>query len=288
MIDPKQIGFFDNTHPRSAKITIQDQHELVQLADVMDWPQIIETAIGVRASKVKVESGPQPHYRELLGATTLMSVRNITFRQAEDLIAHYAPARYLCGLMNSTWQPDHITIFEFTQMMGPEGMELLNRQALVSAKEAGILDSSSLMSDTTAQEAMIPYPNEVGLMKRFTDLVAKNLKRVGDKFSSVKEKVNEVVDKVKGLVRKSHLFAKTKEQKRKVGKKLYHTVQEIQGALKECLEQGLQVRSKSSKELARLSELMTRLLPQILHFCFLSRIYGSPGARVNVQVCDRA
>ena len=232
----------------------------------MDWPQIIETAIGVRSSKVKVESGPQPHYRELLGAATLMSVRNITFRQAEDLIAHYAPARYLCGLMDSTWQPDHITIFEFTQMMGPEGMELLNQQALASAKEAGILDSASLMSDTTAQEAMIPYPNEVGLMKRFTDLVARNLKRVGDKFSSVKEKVNEVVDKVKGLVRKSHLFAKTKEQKRKVGKKLYHTVQEIQKTLKECLEQGLQVRSKSSKELARLSELMTRLLPQILHF----------------------
>jgi hypothetical protein len=266
MTNPKQICFFDGNHPKSATISIKDRHELVLLADLLPWQELIETAINIRMSRVKVASGPEPHYRELLGAVALMSVRSITYRQAEDLIAHYAPARYLCGLMDSTWQPDHITIFEFTQMMGPEGMDLLNKTFLFHAKEIGILDSGTLMSDTTAQEAMIPYPNEVGLMKRFTELVAKNLEKVGGKFGSIKRKVKEISSKVRGLVRRSHLFAKTKEQKRKVGKKIYHTVQELQGMLKDCLKQGLQGRSKASRELTRLSGLMSQLLPQIRHF----------------------
>ncbi len=100
------------------------------------------------ASKVKALVGPEPHYREILGAIALMSVRQITYRQAEDL---------------------------------------------------GILDPTRLMSDTTAQEAMIPYPNEVGLMKRFTDLTVGALKKVGGKFSNLKGRAQEIASKVKDL-----------------------------------------------------------------------------------------
>src|SRR5579863_6747716 len=184
MAAPGQAGLFDNQHPMRAEIAIKKSHELVVLSDSMDWQEAILTAHHIRASKLNVLCGPEPKYRELLGAITLMAVRNITFRQAEDLIAHYAPARYLCGLMDSTWTPDHVTIFEFTQMMGPEGMDTLNRNSLTRAEALGLLDPSKLMSDTTAQEAMIPYPNEVGLMKRFTDLISRNLKQVGGKFEA--------------------------------------------------------------------------------------------------------
>lgn len=267
MINPRQVGFFDGKHPKSAMISIKDKHELVRLADVAPWPDMIETAMQIRVSKVKALVGPEPHYRELLGAVALMSVRQITYRQAEDQIAHYAPARYLCNLMDSTWSPDHITIFDFTQMLGPEGMDTLNRQFLNHAKDLGILDPSRLMSDTTAQEAMIPYPNEVGLMKRFTDLAVGALKKVGGKFSSIKDKAKEIASKVKGLVRRSHLFAKTREAKQKVGKKLYHTTKELHRMIKACLAQGERsLRGKSSKELARLSSLMDTLFPQILYF----------------------
>ncbi len=266
MTNPLQMGFFDQSHPRSANIAIKSNHELLRFADIFPWPQAIQVAMDIRAMRAKALSGPEPHYRELLGAVALMSVRNITYRQAEDLVAHYAPARYLCGMMDSNWQMDHVTIFDFMQMLGAEGMDMLNKMFLLHAKKIGILESDKLMSDTTAQEAMIPYPNEVGLMKRFTDLVGKSLKQVGGKFSSVKEKIKEVTSKVKGLVRRSHLFAKTKEEKKKVGKKLYHTVRELHGLLKKCFDKGLQVRSKSSMELERLSKLMDQLLPQILHF----------------------
>jgi hypothetical protein len=231
------------------------------------WPKLIEIAQDIRASKVKALVGPDPHYRELLGAIALMSVRQITYRQAEDLIAHYAPARYLCNLMDSPWNPDHITIFEFTQMMGPEGMEVFNKEFLLHAKDLGILDSSKLMADTTAQEAMIPYPNEVGLMKRFTDLAVGALKKVGGKFLKIKGKAKEISSKVKSLVQNSHLFAKTKEQKQKVGKKLYHTVKELQDLIISVLAKGeRRFHGKASMEIERLSKLMETLLPQILFF----------------------
>lgn len=266
MANPRQIGFFDGIHPKSAQITIRERHELLLLTDAIPWPDLIEAATNIRLSQVRAFSGPQPHYRELLGAVALMSVRNVTYREAEDLIAHYAPARYLCGLMDSTWQPDHITIFEFTQMLGPEGMEMINKIILLNAKNLGVLDPSQLMSDTTAQEAKIPYPNEVGLMKRFTDLIGKNLKSVGGKFNAIKSKAKEIVSKVKGLVRRSHLFAKTKEEKRKVGKKIYHVTKELHELLKGCASTGYGGRVKAARELERLSEVMEKLLPQILFF----------------------
>lgn len=143
MINPRQLSLFEGQHPKSAQIIIKEKHELLRLSDLISWPDLIEVAMSIRASKVKALVGPEPHYRELLGAIALMSVRQITYRQAEDLIAHYAPARYLCNLMDSAWSPDHITIFDFTQMMGPEGMAHFNKQFLLQAENLGLLNPKS-------------------------------------------------------------------------------------------------------------------------------------------------
>lgn len=266
MTDPRQVGFFDQIHPIQADIRIKENHELLRLTKLIHWPEMIEMAMNIRASKVKALVGPEPHYRELLGAVALMSVRQITYRQAEDLIAHYAPARYLCNLMDSSWNPDHITIFDFTQMLGPEGVDSLNRQFLGYAEKIGILNASKLMSDTTAQEAMIPYPNEAGLMKRFSDLVVGGLKKVGGKFLKIKSKIKELSGKVKALVRCSHLFAKGKDAKSRVGKKIHHQVKAIQKLLQGCLAEGRTMHGKAGRELERLSGVMEKLLPQIQYF----------------------
>ena len=248
MQSPKQMGLFDGKHPKSANISIKDKHELVQLTDLIPWPKLIDVGMNMRASLVKVLVGPEPHYRELLDAIALLSIRQITYRQAEIFNRALCASKISLQSDGFNLEPDHIKIFEFTQMMGPVGMEIFNKQILLNAQAIGILDSSKMMSDTTAQEAMIPYPNEVGLMKRFTDLLGGGLKKVGGKFTKIKSKVKEVATKLKGLVRNSHLFAKTKEAKRKVGKKLCHTTKEIHGLVKSGLKD-LQARAKSAKEL---------------------------------------
>ena len=167
-------------------------------------------------------------------------------------------------------------------MLGSAGMDSINKVALIQAEKLGVLDPTTLMSDTTAQEAMIPYPNEVGLMKRFSDLVSKNIKKLGGKFSKIKNKIKEKVSAIKGLARRSHLFAKTREQKQKIGKKLYHTTIGLQKLVQDCLSEENSMKSKAGKEVQRLSDLMAILLPQILHF--LKTSFVAPKKIIHLQM----
>lgn len=249
----------------TVNISLNESHELVRLTKLLNWTELTTLAMNIRGSK-RLPSGPQPRYRPLLGAVALMATKKMTYREAEDHVANYAPARYLCDLMESDWNLDHVSIFEFTKMLGSDGLSRINDTILKRAQEVGILDSSILMSDTTAQEAMIPYPTEVGLMSRFTQLSQKLVNKLGGKFQAVKSVIKESAKKVKGLVRNSHLFAKGKEQKSKVGRKIYHTVKKIQQELADLLASGHRVSSKSGLELERLVNVMDQLLPQIWHF----------------------
>jgi hypothetical protein len=45
--------------------------------------------------------------RVLLGAMVLRATRYMPYRVLEDQIRYYAPARYLCGLTETEWSPDH-------------------------------------------------------------------------------------------------------------------------------------------------------------------------------------
>jgi IS5 family transposase len=263
------MSFFqESLFPPSTRIGIvlNENHELVRLTKILPWRELVTLAMTIRSEKVVKESGPQPRFRQLIGALALMAVRNLTYREAEDLIAHYAPARYLCDLTDSDWAIDHVTIFEFGQMFGSEGMEEINKLILKTAKKYNLIDQTRMMSDTTAQEAKIPYPNEVGLMSRFMELMSKNMKKVGGKFQGIKKTVKESTKKVKYLLRNSHLFAKTTEQKQKVAKKMYHTVKSVQKEVQALLRTGHKLSSNAGKEITRLSNVMETLLPQILHF----------------------
>ena len=195
-----------------------------------------------------------------------MAVKKINYREAEDLIAHYAPARYLCNLMDSIWIIDHSTIFGFMKMMGPAGMGKINSQIIDIAVKEGFADPKELMSDTTAQEAKIPYPNEVGLMSKYLTKVKRLLKKTGRKFSKAKTKVKEILKEAKGLVRTSHLFAKGKDAKRKVTKKLLHIVNDVHSLIQDELQAGKKLTSKAGVELTNLTQVMDTLITQILYF----------------------
>ena len=251
----KQMNLF--TQPLRVKVNLEESHELVQMEKIINWDELIELAMNIRQSKVKAQTGPEPHYRELLGATVLMAVKNITYRDAEDLIAHYAPAKYLCNMMESNWRMDHSTIFEFMKRMGPLGMEEINSQIMNIAVKEGFADPKEMMSDTTAQEAKIPYPNEVGLMNKYLNKVKALIKKTGIKFSKAKTKIKEVMKEAKGLIRTHHLFAKGKEQKRKVTKKLLHIVDDIHGLIQEEIQSGRALKSRAGIELTKLHKSWT-------------------------------
>src|SRR5713226_3543255 len=154
--------------PRSKRpiIVIEENHRLVRIADTVDWTELEARAEVIRASKLKNAAGRPPHLRATLGAMLLMATRRMTYREAEDQIRHYAPARYLCGLTETDWTPDFTTIQDFTELMGEEGIALINEYAVELAVAEKLADPKVMSADTTAQEAAIPWPNEMGLRPR--------------------------------------------------------------------------------------------------------------------------
>lgn len=267
--------------PRSKtpRVHIERDHRLVRLADALDWTELELKANSIRAKKLKNGAGRPPHLRALLGAMVLRATRYMPYRVLEDQIRHYAPARYLCGLTETDWSPDHNTLHDFIKLMGEEGARLINELVVGHAVEEKLADPSGLVADTTAQEAAIPYPNEMGLMAAFIASVAAASKRAGKAFKEFATKVAKKIKAAKEKVREYRLFAKTKELKDKTMAEMVDLVASVQGQLGKAVAvaKNQTVRVMKHRKVARarileLHETMGKLLPQIRHWLKTGRV----------------
>jgi IS5 family transposase len=253
-------------------IPIEENHRLVKLADSLDWTEMELRAEEIRASKLKNGAGRPPHLRALLGAMVLRATRYMPYRVLEDQIRHYAPARYLCGLTESDWTPDHNTLHDFMELMGEEGLRLINEYAVEWAVEEKLADPSVVVGDTTAQEAAIPHPNEMGLMAAFVSTVVAASGRAGQAMKHFAVRAAALVDAAKKKSREYRLFAK---EKTKAGKnRLMAKMVGITEALNRRLGQALNSKSSrltgygvvARRKLEKLHETMTKLAPQIRYW----------------------
>jgi molybdopterin converting factor small subunit len=260
-------------------IPIAEDHRLVHVTNSLDWTEMEERAQQIRSAKLKNAAGRPPHLRTLLGSTLLMATRKLTYREAEDLIRYYAPARYLCGLTETEWTPDFTTIQDFTELMGEEGIKLINQYVVQMAVKQKLADPKTLVADTTAQEAAIPYPNEMGLMGGFLTSVAAAGRKVG---RALKGFVEETVSQFKAArqkVREYRLFAKTKESKDRVMAQMISIVEKLNEhlgkALGEAAAQWGTLRKYAivaKSKLVELQETMRKLLPQIRFWIRTGRV----------------
>jgi len=140
---------------RSTKstISIDENHRLVVLTHEIDWTELQEIVQAIRMSKLKSEAGRPPHLRALIGAVVFRATRKMTYRDTEDQIRHYAPARYLCALTETEWTPDANTIQDFEELLGEDGTRRLNEYVVKWAVEEKLADPTVVVADTTAQEA---------------------------------------------------------------------------------------------------------------------------------------
>ena len=102
---PPQPDLFPRS--KSPTIPVANSHRLVQIADTLDWDELQRRAQQIRLAKLKNAAGHPPHLRATLGAMVLMATGKLPYREAEDLIQYYAPARYLCGLSRVNIFPTH-------------------------------------------------------------------------------------------------------------------------------------------------------------------------------------
>jgi IS5 family transposase len=255
-------------------VPIDESHRLVQLADRLDWTEMEVRAEEIRASKLKNAAGRPPKLRALLGAMVLRATRYEPYRVLEDLIRHYAPARYLCGLTETEWTPDHNTLHDFMELMGEEGVRFINEYAVELAVEEKLADPKVLVADTTAQEAETPYPNEMGLMAAFIASLGAACKDAGEAFRRFAGQAKAGFEAAKKKAREYRLFAKTKEMKDKVTAQMANIIAAVQQKLARAIEKApseKQSRPTGYGKVARakvlqLHETMTKLIPQIRYW----------------------
>ena len=86
--------------PRSKRptISLDEKHRLVVMTDALNWTALEELVETIRRSKLKSAAGRPPQLRALIGAVLFRATRKTPYRDTEDQIRHFGPARYLCGL----------------------------------------------------------------------------------------------------------------------------------------------------------------------------------------------
>lgn len=262
-------------------IVIEENHRLVQLTKELDWTELEEVVQGIRSRKLKNAAGRPPHLRALIGAVVMRATHKMSYRDTEDQLRHYGPARYLCGLTESEWTPDANTIQDFEELMGQDGMKQLNEYVVKDAVHAGLADASVLVADTTAQEAAIPHPNEMGLLATFLSTVARASARAGGALKAFGTAMQEKFREGKKRLREYRLFAKGKTQaaRQKLMREMANLVQGVQGPLAEVLAESDPSKNRlvgyskvAHAKVQRLHETMTTLLPQIRYWVKTGRV----------------
>jgi hypothetical protein len=222
----RQIPLLGNEESAIA-LPIDPNHSMVRLTHEVDWQLLEEIARERRSTSIKSNRGLQPNYRANCGAAVVRCLKSTDLRATEDLVRNYLPARYMCNLQNSIWTPDHDTIWEFEVMLGEEGLSLFNQHILSLADAKGFIDSKGLCTDTTAQEAKIPYPNEVGHMGAFGRSIGRSIKTLGNAANGFARKITGKLKDLGKNLRKHRLFAKTKEARLKVAAKMSQLTREV-------------------------------------------------------------
>lgn len=216
----------------------------------------------------------------------LRATKRMTFRDAEDQIRYYAPARYLCGLSESDWTPDHDTIHDFIQLMGEEGAVLINEYVVKLAVTKKLADPSVVVGDTTAQEAAIPHPSEVRLMAAFLNAVVAASRRAGVVVKQFVAGARPAFERARRTIRKYHLFAKTKDVRDRLIAQVARAVSSVNGRLGRALGASAVPRSgivqAAHRKAEKLHQTMSKLMPQIRYWLRTGRV--ARNKIINLQV----
>lgn len=272
-------------------IAIDENHRLVQLTHEIDWTELIEIVQAIRMGKLKSEAGRPPHLRALIGVLVFRATRKLTYRDTEEQVRHYAPARFLCGLTETDWTPDANTIQDFEEQLGEDGTRRINEYVVKWAVEERLADPKVVVADTTAQEAAIPYPNEMGLMATFVTAVVAASKRVGGTLKGFVASAAGLFTAAKRKVREYRLFGKekTKAAKDKMVAQMAMVVEQVRKALGRALESGAAAQDRLRRhrkvawaKLLRLQQTMGKLVPQIRYW--LKTGYVAANKIINLKI----
>ena len=276
-------------YSKSPTIPLSKNHRLVVLAEEIDWTDLLDFVEKLRLGKVKNAAGRPPHLRAMVGALLLRATRKMTYREAEDFIRYYAPARYLCGLTETEWSPDHNTICDFETLLGEDGVRQVNEYAVKWAVAEKLADPRVVVGDTTAQEAAIPHPNEMGHLAAFMASMAMACGKAGKALRKVVQEGAATFQAAKEKLRRHRLFAKTLEARRKVLGEMVALVERTQERVAAALEEAAAGRDLlrgyaniAQAKVEALHAVMEKLLPQVRSWMKTGKVAANKIVNVHI------
>lgn len=253
-------------------IFVPDTHPLLRLKAALDWQAITQVMVKHwRQAGKNVDGGrglswPVSLYVPLL---VLMWLESLNDRQMEKYISESVVARRFLDLDAEQRMQirDHSNIARAEAALGAAGKEEVNALILRTARDLNFTNGEVLSSDTTVQEPQIGYPNEPGILKGWAERLARSFKKLKQRgvagAAAGVEKTKEIIRQVK----EHHLWAKTKEEKKKLLAKMLESSRELLKHAQEVMEKISgrcgQAKQKAAGKIKEMVEVGRRLLPQI-------------------------
>jgi hypothetical protein len=260
---------------------VPDDHPRLRLKRALDWEAIKAVMVTHwRAAGKNVDGGrglgwPVPLYVPLL---VLMWLESLHSRQMEKYISESVVARRFLDLTTEQMMHirDHASIARAEAALGVEGKAAVNGLILKTAEQLGFTDGKILSADTTVQEPLIGYPNEPGILKGMTERIERALKKLKARGVQAAREGIEQAQQLYRSVKRHHLFAKTKAEKKKllaqIVKQSAELIARTQAVLQHVSERCGRVKQGAAATLKRMGEVSRTLLPQITQWLKTGRV----------------
>jgi len=208
----------------------------------------------------------------------LKLVKHLHARQMEEYLRENVVARLFVGCHQDTTAAirDHASIARAEAALGAQGLAEINQLIVKESVRLGFGDPQMLSADTTAQELPIGYPNEPGILKGLSQRCLRALLKLKKKGVSYVKQASEQAKQLIKSVKEYHLFAKTKQQKDNLLKRMLTKTEEL---IKKTTEVTRRVRTRSQRvkqqsveKLRQMKEVASRLIPQIRYWMKTSKV----------------
>lgn len=140
-------------------------HDLIILRQIIPWQTIIDSLVPFYNTK-KGRIGCS--LRTLSAVSILARLRDLSDRKVIEHIQENRYMQYFCHVPD----PDLMTFIEasslcrFRKRVGPQGMGFIENSVFTRLKQAGVIDDTMMLMDSTVLASPILYPTDVTLLRK--------------------------------------------------------------------------------------------------------------------------
>ncbi len=138
-------------------------HDLVIVRQLIPWQSIIDGLVPFYDPK-KGRTGC--NLRTLSAMSIVARLRNLSDRQVIEHIQENRYLQHFCNVPDSNLMTfmHASTLCRFRKRVGPQGIGHMENEVFTCLKEAGVIDASMMLMDSTVLESLILYPTDITLL----------------------------------------------------------------------------------------------------------------------------